>query len=118
MVARMNTEPANPTWRNSAACRGVAVSLFFPDKGENATQAKLVCKGCDVRRECLQDAISAEGQEAKPHGIFGGMGTRERYAYRRKYGTTVTVLPPVRIAFAGRPPKNNVVDLATRRAVA
>jgi hypothetical protein len=46
------------------------------------------------------------------------MGTRERYAYRRKYGTTVTVLPPVRIAFAGRPPKNNVVDLATRRAVA
>ena len=97
----MVTIAADATWRQDAACLGVGPDLFFPTRGDNtmATEAKKVCRSCrdDVRRECLQEALVAEHGEKEAHGIFGGLSVRERQAYRKRHGITVTVLPPVRL---------------------
>jgi WhiB family redox-sensing transcriptional regulator len=62
------------TWRRQAACRGSGPGLFFPDKGEPAAEAKLVCQTCPVAHHCLDFAI-ASGEET---GIWGGMSERQR----------------------------------------
>jgi WhiB family redox-sensing transcriptional regulator len=65
-------------WRRLAACRSAEPDLFFPVSGRGWTrqveQAKALCGGCPVRRQCLQYAIS--GDEA--YGVWGGMTEDER----------------------------------------
>lgn len=65
------------TWHTLAACRGMDTTIFYPRVGENATEAKLVCAGCDVRAECLTTALA---DEATGHrfGVRGGLTPRER----------------------------------------
>ena len=62
------------TWHQDAACRGLDPALFFPDKGEDTAPAKAVCQGCDVREECLNEALAND----ELSGIFGGMSGRQR----------------------------------------
>lgn len=62
------------TWHQEAACRGLDPALFFPDKGEDTAPAKAVCQGCDVREECLNEALANDEWS----GIFGGMSGRQR----------------------------------------
>lgn len=66
-------------WQDFGACRGVDPSLFFPEKGESASEAKEVCKGCIVREYCLEYAM-VNGEK---HGIWGGLSERERRRLRR-----------------------------------
>ena len=50
--------PASPATGGSLAlCAQVDPDLFFPDKGESPRPAKRVCASCEVRAECLQDAL-------------------------------------------------------------
>lgn len=94
------------TWEAAAACKGVDPDLFFPAKGTSTLNApKRVCAECTVRAECLQEALTSHEE----FGVWGGLGRRERMLYVRRYGETVTVLPPIQ--FGG----GNVVDLATVR---
>lgn len=76
------------TWRWSAACRGYPFSVFFgPDENWHTSkqerqaavrQAKAVCAGCPVRKECLEYALT----HSERQGVWGGKSARERLRMR------------------------------------
>lgn len=68
------------TWQQKAACRGINPDLFFPDRGENTTNAKHVCAGCPVTDDCLMYAIV----NLEISGIWGGKDGKERRVIRRQ----------------------------------
>lgn len=61
-------------------CKGVDPDLFFPERGASTREAKEVCRGCVVRDECLEYAIT----NGEKFGIWGGMSERERRRIRRQ----------------------------------
>jgi WhiB family redox-sensing transcriptional regulator len=65
-------------WRELAACRGIDLAVFFPERGESAGTARRVCAACPVRQACLDYAIT----NRISHGIWGGLTERERRALR------------------------------------
>lgn len=81
-----------PEWMSSAACRGMAVDLFFPERSEDAAQAKAVCEGCAVRVECLEYAL-ANGETFE---CWGGLTERARNRIRSRRRV------PVRPVVSGR----------------
>lgn len=66
------TERAEQTWRRDAACLGVSVSVFYPERGRDQRSAKAICVSCPVRAEC-----AAAGQRER-FGIWAGQGERAR----------------------------------------
>jgi WhiB family redox-sensing transcriptional regulator len=72
----------NRDWRASAVCTGFSSELFFPDKGASghALEAKIICRGCPVRAECLEWAMTNHEE----FGIWGAMTREERRALRRR----------------------------------
>ena len=67
-------------WQENANCLGVDPDLFFPERGASTREAKSVCRGCEVRVECLEYAL-AHGEK---FGIWGGLSERERRRVRRQ----------------------------------
>ena len=67
------------TWQDEANCLGVDPDLFFPERGASTKEAKEVCRGCVVREDCLEFALS----NGEKFGIWGGMSERERRRIRR-----------------------------------
>lgn len=71
------------TWRDSAACLGLAPDLFFPEKAaESSSQAqaaKAVCADCPVRLECAEDAVETRAG----FGVWGGLSPKERRQWAR-----------------------------------
>ena len=67
-------------WRELAACRGAALGLFFPGRGESAEPARRVCAGCPVREPCLGYALS----HGITSGVWGGLAERDRRALRSR----------------------------------
>lgn len=74
------------SWNRSAACRGMATSMFFPEvvlpelgcaDPAVVAEAKAVCARCPVREPCLSVGLREE------HGIWGGLTAGERRAARR-----------------------------------
>jgi len=66
-------------WRLLAACRQADPELFFPVSAsgpslDQVTQAKVICAGCPVRRQCLAFARDTR----QDHGVWGGMSEEER----------------------------------------
>lgn len=59
---------ASLEWQDQAACAGLDVNIFFPDRyhGPAARIANNICKRCDVRVQC------AEYGRTQPAGIWGG----------------------------------------------
>jgi len=75
---------AGEDWRSAAACRFADPDLFFPvsDAGkslEQVTEARMICAGCPVRRECLAFALRTQ----QAYGIWGGTTEEERAIARR-----------------------------------
>jgi WhiB family redox-sensing transcriptional regulator len=67
-----------PEWMRRAACAGMT-HLFFPEgSGPPPNEARLICEGCAVTRECLGHAILA----GENWGVWGGMGPRQRRRVR------------------------------------
>lgn len=70
-----------PDWWDDAACRGLGPFLFFgPDDRESIAQrrrreinAKRHCEACEVRVDCLADALRFNDE-----GIRGGLTRYER----------------------------------------
>ncbi len=60
-------------WQDRANCLGADPELFFPDRGTTNAPAKLICNACEVRVECLQEAV-----DNREPGIYGGTTERER----------------------------------------
>ena len=67
-------------WQDRANCLGVDPDLFFPERGASTREAKEVCKGCEVREQCIDYAL-ANGEK---FGIWGGLSERERRRLRRQ----------------------------------
>jgi WhiB family redox-sensing transcriptional regulator len=67
-------------WQERANCLGVDPDLFFPERGASTREAKAVCRGCEVRSECLEYAL----QHGEKFGIWGGLSERERRRVRRQ----------------------------------
>lgn len=66
-------------WTAHAACKGTDPDELFV-QGPAQNRAKLICRGCPVRTECLADALD-NGIE---FGVWGGMTDRERRALLRR----------------------------------
>ena len=70
-------------WRSLAACRSADPDLFFPVSSSGASvaqvaEAKAICAGCQVRRDCLAFALRTH----QDHGVWGGLSEQERYPLR------------------------------------
>lgn len=66
-------------WMDRAACRDADTALFFPDHGGVPPEAAALCRGCDVRPECLAYALRM-GDDAR--GVWAGTGERMRRRMR------------------------------------
>jgi WhiB family redox-sensing transcriptional regulator len=85
------------SWRLAAACRSADPELFFPlsESGqalEQIAEAKVICAGCPVRRQCLEFAL-----RTRPHRIWGGL-TNWSVSWLRPMGHEHA---PTRAALAG-----------------
>ena len=76
-------EVAEDSWRMVAACRGADANLFLPLRGESTLGAKLACRGCDVRVDCLTEALV---DTDKVTGIRGGLSEKQQRILRREVG--------------------------------
>ncbi len=68
-----------PPWMAEAACRGVATSVFFPERGESPERARELCERCPVRGPCLDYAVSEDVE-----GWWAATSARHRAALRRE----------------------------------
>ena len=59
-------------WTLSAKCRGLQDKLF--PEGADQKRARVICTTCDVRSECLAEALDNRIE----WGVWGGMTERER----------------------------------------
>lgn len=62
-------------WKLAAACRGIDTDLFFPRRGQDQTDVKVICETCPVRVECRDYSL---GVGALLQGIWGGQNERQR----------------------------------------
>jgi len=69
-------------WRDRALCAEVDPEAFFPEKGGSVRAAKQVCRGCEVRADCLEYALAHDER----FGIWGGFSERERRRMQRALG--------------------------------
>jgi len=67
-------------WQDKANCLGVDPDLFFPERGASTREAKEVCRGCEVKDNCLEYAL----ENGEKFGIWGGLSERERRRLRRQ----------------------------------
>ncbi|MEK7603432.1 MAG: WhiB family transcriptional regulator [Patescibacteria group bacterium] len=66
-------------WMVGAVCDGLDQDLFFPERGASNKEAKSICRGCEVRFECLNFAI----ENHIIFGIWGGYSESERSRIRQ-----------------------------------
>lgn len=67
-------------WLDRALCAETDPDIFFPEKGGSTAPATSVCRGCEVRDECLEYALSNDIR----HGIWGGMSDNDRRKISRQ----------------------------------
>ena len=87
-------------WPARASCRGTNPDALFV-QGAAQNRAKMVCRTCPVRTECLAEALD-NGLE---FGVWGGMTERERRALLRRRPNVTSwrrLLEAARSEFEGR----------------
>lgn len=80
-------------WQYRALCRGLDLALFVPD-GKVGSEALMAharaarfCAHCPVMRQCLELALTAEGNAPAQSrfGVYGGLTPDQRHdLYRRR----------------------------------
>jgi WhiB family redox-sensing transcriptional regulator len=66
-----------PAWMRDALCREYPEVNFFPQRGQAAEPAKVVCARCIVCGECA-DFIASMDSGVASHGIWAGTSARQR----------------------------------------
>lgn len=69
--------PSTISWMAAGACVDAPQIDWFPSEGSDAEVAKAVCRACDVREQCLTQALARH-----EYGIWGGTTERERQRLR------------------------------------
>ena len=82
-------------WTARAACRTSDPDALFV-QGAAQNRAKVICQGCQVRTECLADALDNRVE----FGVWGGMTERERRRLLRRHPDVVDW--SAALAFAAR----------------
>ena len=79
------------SWRDRAACFGMDINIFFPERGDRAgiAAARAVCAACPVSDECLTEILHVDSGTDYV-GIFAGTSAQERRELRRHLGLTST----------------------------
>ncbi|RKS06440.1 transcription factor WhiB [Nocardiopsis sp. Huas11] len=67
-------------WTRRALCRRLDPDALFV-RGAAQNTAKLICRECPVRTQCLADALDHRVE----FGVWGGMTERERRSLLRKH---------------------------------
>ncbi len=82
MTAPTDTGPdGRPVdWRDLALCAQVDLGMFYPRKGQSPGPAKKICRGCEVRAECLAFALEHDEQ----FGVWGATSAHERRTMKRR----------------------------------
>lgn len=70
----LDTNPSPRDWIGDAICSQTDPDIFFPNHGQSAAAAKLVCQTCPVKTACAQWAADADVR----FGVWGGINTRAR----------------------------------------
>src|SRR5215470_426151 len=81
-------------WTARAACKGTDPDELFV-QGAAQNRAKLICRGCPVRTECLADALDNRIE----FGVWGGMTERERLQRACRQLTSPGSYPAVSLRF-------------------
>ena len=74
-------------WKLDSACLLEPTDLFFPDRGQSAQPAKIICSTCPVKVPCLAYAIENRMWE----GIWGGTNEKERRPLIQQFEAGVAV---------------------------
>lgn len=74
ILSSVTEDPTSTKWQERANCLGLDPDLFFPERGASTKEAKEVCRGCEVKVECLEFAL----KEREKSGIWGGLTEQER----------------------------------------
>jgi WhiB family redox-sensing transcriptional regulator len=62
-------------------CSQADPTIFFPERGGSAGEAKKICAQCSIREQCLEEALAQSNYN--DHGIWGGTTERERRKIRK-----------------------------------
>jgi WhiB family transcriptional regulator, redox-sensing transcriptional regulator len=76
-------------WEGGGLCAQTDPEAFFPEKGGSTREAKAICRGCEVRHECLWTAL----ERRERFGIWGGLSERERRYLLRQLPAITSVTP-------------------------
>ena len=76
----MSTHGDDQSWVARALCASIEPDALFV-QGASQRQIRLRCYECEVRLECLADALESEAN----YGVWGGLTERERRAILRHY---------------------------------
>lgn len=76
----MPDQPDRYEWERYALCAQTDPESFFPEKGQTSRHAKAICARCDVRAECLEDALN---DPRDTYGIRAGLSVPERRRLRK-----------------------------------
>lgn len=81
LISMLETQPqpSDEDWYSQALCPETDPDAFYPEKGGSTAEAKKVCRGCPVRKQCLQWALDNDER----FGVWGGMSDRERRRLKR-----------------------------------
>jgi WhiB family redox-sensing transcriptional regulator len=71
-------DPQRPDWQKRGECLGNDPDLWFPERGDDTSRAKAICRECPVRAECLEYALETK----QMFGVWGGYSERERRPMR------------------------------------
>jgi WhiB family redox-sensing transcriptional regulator len=74
-----STQDTEHEWTSAALCNSGDPDVLF-QRGAAQNLAKVVCRACPVRMECLADALDNRVE----YGVWGGMTERERRALLRR----------------------------------
>lgn len=76
----MSGVDGDQSWAARALCASGEPDALFV-QGATQRQVRLRCMACEVRLECLADALESEAN----FGVWGGLTERERRALLRHY---------------------------------
>lgn len=76
----MTPPTSAPEWADTAACKGLDPTIFYPVTDEDADAAKQICEVCPVKDICLEHAI----EHREHNGIWGGATEKERQRIVRR----------------------------------
>lgn len=76
-----------------AKCKGMETEIFFPNDYQGVLRARMICKQCPMRTQCLSTAVA----DADVYGVWGGTSRNERSWLRSPKGPRPQPFPaPVR----------------------